>query len=164
MKTYKKLAPIPDPIPLTQTELNKKKAELKKLLVTQNEVIKRLQIAREMGDLSENGAYHAAKHELGNTRRQLGKVKHIIKYGFVPNVSNIKESSAVVAFGKTITLDNKGKEMTFMLVSQYESNVLEKKLSMESPIGKAILGKKVNDEVVVNTPRGETTYTILEIK
>lgn len=164
MKTYKKLTPIPDPIPLTQTELDKKKLELKKLLITQDEVIKRLQTAREMGDLSENGAYHAAKHELGNTRRQLGRVRHIIKYGFVPNVSNAKQSSVVVSFGKTITIDNKGKEMTFMLVSQYESNLLEKKLSMESPIGKAIIGKKVGDKTSVETPRGEVTYTILKIK
>jgi transcription elongation factor GreA len=164
MKSFKKLAPIPAPIPLTQAELDKKKAELKKLLVTQEEVIKRLQIAREMGDLSENGAYHAAKHELGNTRRQLGSVKHIIKYGFVPSVNTTKSSTEVVAFGRTITLDNNGKEMTFMLVSQYESNPMEKKLSMESPIGKAILGKKIGQEVEVNTPRGKTTYTIKEIK
>ena len=166
MKSFTKKIIIPDPIPLTQTELDKKKAELKKLLVTQDEVIKRLQIAREMGDLSENGAYHAAKHELGNTRRQLGKVKHLLKYGFVPTIKTdqSKGSSSVVSFGRTITLDNKGKKMTFMLVSQFESNPMEKKLSMESPIGKAIIGKKVGDEVVVETPRGKMTYVITEIK
>ncbi|MDH5533547.1 MAG: GreA/GreB family elongation factor [Candidatus Pacebacteria bacterium] len=164
MKSFTKKIIIPDPIPLTQAELDKKKLELKKLLITQDEVIKRLQIAREMGDLSENGAYHAAKHELGNTRRQLGKVKHLLKYGFVPTVSNDKKSSEVVAFGRTITLVNNGKEMTFMLVSQFESNPLEKKLSMESPIGKAIIGKKVDDKVTVETPRGEVIYKITQIK
>lgn len=151
---------VVDPIPLTKEELDKKKQLQKKLLKTQEEVIKRLQIAREMCDLSENGAYHAAKHELGNVRRQLRSVNHILKYAYVPKISK----SNVVKFGSQVTLENNGKKIEFTLVSQYESNPLEKKLSMESPIGKAILNKQVGNKVIVTTPNGEVAYTIIDIK
>jgi transcription elongation factor GreA len=155
-----KKQPVIPPIPLTQSELDKKKKELKKLLITQEEVIKRLATAREMGDLSENGAYHAAKHELGNTRRQLRSVKHILKYSYVPKISNSK----TIKFGSKVVLEKNNKKLKFTLVSQYESNPLEGKLSMESPIGKTIMGKKMGDKVTVNTPNGKVNYIVLEIK
>lgn len=150
---------VVDPIPLTKEELDKKKRLQKTLLKTQEEVLKRLQIAREMGDLSENGAYHAAKHELGSVRRQLRNVNHILKYAYVPEII----SSNVVMFGSQVTLENNGKKLEFTLVSQYESNPLEKKLSMESPIGKAVLNKQVGDRVKVITPNGEVEYTVISI-
>jgi transcription elongation factor GreA len=159
MKFFNQNATTPDPIPLTQDEFNKKKAELKKLLITQDEVIKRLQVAREMGDLSENGAYHAAKHELGNTRRQLRSVNHLLKYAYIPKII----SSPQIGFGSKVTLSSDRNNLEFTLVSQYESNPLEKKLSMESPIGKAILGKTINDQAVVSTPSGNVTYLITAV-
>ena len=159
MNSFKKMTPIPDPIPLTQEEFDKRKAEKKKLLLTQDEVIKRLQVAREMGDLSENGAYHAAKHELGNTRRQLGSINHILKYAYIPRITG----SQKIGFGSKVILSNDKKDLEFTLVSQYESNPLQKKMSMESPIGKAIIGKTVNDKICVSTPNGEIEYSIKKV-
>jgi transcription elongation factor GreA len=152
--------PKAPPIPLTQEELDKKKKELAHLLKTQEEILVRLADAREMGDLSENGAYSAAKHELGTTRRQLKNVNHILKYGYVPQ----KTTQQTAHFGSLVTIKNDRTEMTFTLVSQYESNLQEKKLSLESPIGKAVSGKKVGEQIAVITPSGSIEYTIIAIK
>lgn len=147
-------------IPITQQAFDEKEVELSRLTNLRAEVIERLKVAREMGDLSENGAYHAAKFELGSVGRQLRYVKHVLNNAYVPIVTDTHTAT----FGRTITLNNNGKKLTFLLVSQHESDVTANKLSMESPIGKAILGKKVGDEVLVTTPRGEVKYVIEEIK
>lgn len=146
-------------IPLTQEVLEAKKAEKARLTQLRIEVVQRLQTAREMGDLSENGAYHAAKFELGNVGRQLREVNHLLANAYVPQVSK----GSVAGFGKTITLSNGQKTLTFMLVSQYESDPKENKLSLESPIGKAVIGKKVGDQVEVTTPSGQIQYSVTEM-
>ena len=120
------------------------------------EVMKRLIIAREMGDLSENGAYSAAKVELGGIGRQMRQLKYILTNAYVPEVS--KEQTA--GFGKKITIKNKKTTLVFTLVGQYESDVSENKFSLESPIGQAVIGKKIGDEVVVVSPKGKIYYTI----
>lgn len=147
-------------IPLTQIALDEKKAELTRLVALRVEIVKRLATAREMGDLSENGAYTSAKFELGNVGRQLRAVRHILKNAYVPVVKTKVDG---VAFGRSVTLENNGKTTTFLVVSQYESNPAEHKLSMESPIGKAVLGKKVGDVVKVKTPRGEVEYKVIKV-
>lgn len=148
-------------IPLTRSALNEKKAELVKLTKLRVEVVKRLATAREMGDLSENGAYSSAKFELGNVGRQLRAVKHILKHSYIPIPTALP---GVVAFGRTVSLKSQGKNLTFLLVSQYESDPSANKLSLESPIGRAIVGKKVGDVVTVKTPRGEIEYRIEAVK
>lgn len=143
-------------IPFTADAYAKMKAEYEKLLIEQDELIIRVNTARAQGDLSENGAYKYGKIELGNVRRRLRELKHLITHGEVIQAT----SSSIITFGKTVTLKNNQKTITFTLVSQYESDPAQGKLSDSSPIGQAVRGKKVGDEVVVTTPSGETTYTI----
>lgn len=150
----------PPTIPLTAQALAGNEAELQRLLQLRKEVIIRLQTAREMGDLSENGAYTAAKFELGTIGRQLRAVHHILDNGYVPATN---ANADVANFGHVITLKNAERKLTFTLVSEYESNPAAQKLSLASPIGKAVLGKKVGDEVHVSAPTGVSTYQVIKI-
>lgn len=147
-------------IPLTQSAFDEKQTELNRLIKLRKEVMERLKVAREMGDLSENGAYHSAKFELGSIGRQMRTLKHVLSNAYIAQTPNTSKA----AFGKTITLISDDKKLTFLLVSQHESDISANKLSMESPIGKAILGKSVGDKVIVKTPKGEVEYVVEEIK
>lgn len=147
-------------IPLTQSAFDEKQTELNRLIKLRKEVMERLKVAREMGDLSENGAYHSAKFELGSIGRQMRTLKHVLSNAYIAQTPN----TSTAAFGKTITLFSNDKKLTFLLVSQHESDISANKLSMESPIGKAILGKSVGDKVIVKTPKGEVKYVVEEIK
>jgi transcription elongation factor GreA len=113
-----------------------------------------------MGDLSENGAYHAAKFELGSIGRQLRELRHLLDEGYV---ADIDEDTSTANFGHTITLQNGTKELKFMLVSDQESDPKQQKLSLQSPIGRAVLGQKVGSIIEVETPRGKMAYTIAKI-
>ena len=119
----------------------------------------RLQAAREQGDLSENGAYTAAKFELGATDRQLRQLGYLLKYGVVTSSLH----SGKVGFGNTVTLGKEGKTLTFMLVSGFESNPAAGKLSEQSPFGRAVINRQVGETVVVKAPAGESIWKIVKV-
>lgn len=116
-----------------------------------------LRTAREMGDLSENGAYKAARFELSSIDRELRRLAYLLRYGAVAVISRTTD---VVGFGNRVTVDDGKRQITFVLVEQFESNPKEYKLSLQSPIGRAVAGKKVGDQVTVTAPEGQTVYTI----
>jgi transcription elongation factor GreA len=147
-------------IPFTAQAYAKNQAEFTRLTELRKVVVERLQTAREMGDLSENGAYHAAKFELGSIGRQLRELRHMLFNGYVPT---IVANDGVADFGRTITLKNDEKEFSFILVSEYESDPKLGKLSLKSPIGAAVKGKKIGDTVEVETPKGMMKYIIQHI-
>jgi len=151
---------IPPQIKYSKEGYEKLKNKLSELEKKREEVIKSLQSAREQGDLSENGAYKAAKFELGNVDRQLRLVKYQIRYGKVVE----KNHNNKIDFGSTVTLDDHGKELNFTLVGAYESNPSENKISINSPIGKAVLGRNQGDLISVNTPLGTRMFKIINIK
>lgn len=146
-------------IPFTADAFAKLKAEKDRLTKLRVEVMARLKEAREQGDLSENGAYTYAKFELGSIGRQLRTLNHQLTNGFVADTPT---DSTTAQFGTTVTLINQAtqKELTFQLVSQYESDPTNQKLSTDSPIGNAALGKKVGETITVQLPKGETRYLI----
>ena len=146
-------------IPLTRDKYEQLQKDFKRLDTEQKEILVRLQEAREMGDLSENGAYKYAKFELGNVRRKLREVRHLLRYGVIQE----KSTNEAVDFGSVVTLKNDDREITFTLVSQHESDPAHKKLSTDSPIGQAVLGKKIGDTVVVHTPANKIEYTLIGI-
>ena len=118
-----------------------------------------LRTAREMGDLSENGAYKAARFELSFVDQELRRLKFLLRFGKIGTVVN----SGRVGFGNLVTLVNGKDELTFTLVDGFESNPQQEKLSILSPIGKAVLGKTVGETVTVTSPSGMVHYTIREI-
>ncbi len=144
-------------IPFTAAAYAHNQAEFARLTEERKEVLVRLQTAREMGDLSENGAYIYAKLELGNIGRQLRYLEHVLTHGYVADAT---AKSDVADFGHTVTLKNSTKELSFMLVSEHESNPVAHKLSLQSPIGQAVHGKRVGDEVIVTTPAGVVKYQL----
>ncbi len=120
------------------------------------EVVIRLRTAREMGDLSENGAYKAARFELSSVDHQIRKLTYLIQSGAVIKKQNIN----TIGFGNIVELKSDNGLLKFTLVDRYESDPSKHMLSFSSPVGKAVFGKKVGDVVSVNTPRGNITYTV----
>lgn len=145
----------------TQEEFAKMQARRTYLYGLKKEVMERLVVARAMGDLSENGAYKYAKFELGNIRRELNKLNHLLEHG---KIATIKEHYDHIEYGATFTLDGEKGEKTYMIVNEHESDPLKNKLSEKSPLGLSVLGKRVGDIVKVQTPQGEKTYTIKSIQ
>lgn len=153
----------PDPIPtipFTKEAYEKLKSEYQRLKKERIEIMERLKVAREMGDLSENGAYKYAKFELGSVGRQLREIKHLLDNG---QVNDKKTTTNVVDFGSTVTVQQDTKEFTFIIVSAHESDLTKNKLSMDSPLGQALMGKTIGDKMTISAPIGDISYTILKI-
>ena len=146
----------PPPIHLTQQSLNTAHKKLGELTVYRAQVLVRLQTAREMGDLSENGAYTAARFELSDTDRKLRHYHKLIRFGVVPT----KSSSGTVSFGSLVTLNTSNKEISYTLVGSFEADPTKGTLSVDSPLGKLLLGKRAGDTIVLTTPTGDKTFHI----
>lgn len=152
----------PPKIPFTQTAFEEMRQNQARLTQELKEVMARLKVAREMGDLSENGAYKYAKFEIGSIRRQLSKLNYLIKNGEIlaPNTN-----TKIVGFGSLVTVasNTTAQPLKFRIVSTHEADPLEGKLSVDSPIGVALMNKKVGDTVEVQTPKAKINYTLLKI-
>lgn len=151
---------LPEKIPFTAEGFLKLKVELETLTKKRKEVLVSLQTAREMGDLSENAAYKAARFELGDVDRRLRKLNFLLRF------CEVKKPviNGVAGFGNNVIIDDCGKELNFTLVSMYESDPSRHKLSIQSPLGKAILGKHAGDKVIVNAPQGKMVYILKAVK
>lgn len=143
--------------------IEKLKEELNELkTVKRRELAKRIEEAKALGDLSENAEYHEAKDALGFVEGRILEIEDIMKN--VAVIEHEKGESGIVRVGSTVVTEVKGKEKTFSIVGSNEAEPLAGKISNESPIGEALLGGKVGDEVRVETPGGITTYTIKQIQ
>ena len=136
-----------NPIVFTPAGYADLQPKLDELFKKRERVLIELQRAREQGDLSENGAYKAARFELGDTDRAIRTLQHQIKYGKAIQ----PPSNGTVGVGSKVKLiRSDGKEFNYEIVGTYEADPMNGKISIESPMGKALLGKKGGDEVVVN--------------
>ena len=133
--------------------------EEKNLTEKRKETLEHLKKAREMGDLSENGYYKAAKFELGNIDRRLKELKRLQKIGKIAEVSD----NSCVGIGSLVTIYDGEKMFSYKIVGELESNPLEGRLSHKSPIGRVLMGEKTGEHVSIKTPRGETRITIHKI-
>lgn len=124
-------------------------------------IAKRIDEARQMGDLSENAEYHAAREEMSWTQSRMKEVEFILN-----NAEIIADtgSSCTVQIGSSISVKVNGKEKEYTIVGAQEADPLEGKISNESPIGMAFLGKKKGDKVEVETPAGVQEYKITALK
>jgi len=146
---------------LTKAGLAELKKELKNLIeVKRPEVVQKISTARDMGDLSENAAYASAKDEQAFMEGRIAELEGIIKNAVVSGDPPLK---GVVSIGCKIKVHVDGVEEEFCLVGGPEADPKEKKISHESPLGKALMGKKIGDKVEIDAPIGKLVYTILSV-
>ena len=152
---------------LTEEGVLKLEEELHYLKTTKRpEIAEKIKVARDFGDLSENSEYDAAQNELAIMEARIKDIEETLKNVVVLDHSQL--SKDVVSIGSRVTirdLDFPDEEPeTFLMVGMTESNPSENKISDQSPVGKALLGKRKGERVLVEAPGGEFEYEILEIE
>ena len=151
-------------VPITREGLEKVKAELAHIKsVERPENIKAIEEARAHGDLSENAEYHAAKERQSFLDGKITELESVIGKAEVIDID--EGPTDRVVFGRTVLLYNidSDKEITYQLLGPYESDPERGKISVNSPIGQALIGHEVGDEVKVKTPGGMQKFEVLEI-
>ena len=142
----------------TQTGVDNLKKEQEALKIERKAAVLDLKKARDMGDLSENGYYKAAKFKLIAIDRRIRMVDHLLKSAIIPAVV-VKNT---IDIGCTVTIHDGKDAKKYLLVGGYESNPSEGKLSVISPIGRSLIGKKGGDSITISSPAGEKIFKIIE--
>ena len=152
-------------IPMTEEGYTKLQDELKKLTSKDRpNIIAAIAEARGHGDLSENAEYQYAKEQQSLIEGRISDLENSISRAEVIDVKSISGSD--VKFGATIVIedDETGKKQTFQIVGEYESDIENKKLSINSPLARGLIGKSKEDNVEINSPKGLKSYTIISVK
>lgn len=134
--------------------------EQKELKKNRIDAVANLKTAREMGDLSENAAYKVARSKLSSVDRRLRFLTKILDNAYIMEV----DFKGVVDVGCLVTVETNSGEQTYQIVNSHESDIAHGKISYYSPVGRALIGKRVNDVVEITTPNGKIYYKIKEIK
>ncbi|MDH4121306.1 MAG: transcription elongation factor GreA [Deltaproteobacteria bacterium] len=151
-------------IPITKAGFESIKEELKDLLTVQRPRIqKEIATAREHGDLRENAEYHAAKERQGFIEGRIQEINGKMPHFQVVEPGKMNNSS--VAFGATVTIQNTETEekITYQIVGQEEADVKTNRISFQTPIAKALIGKKVGDVVAITVPKGKMEVEIVDL-
>jgi len=137
--------------------------ELKRLKKERPEIVDAIEEARAHGDLSENAEYHAAKERQGQIEAQIGDIEDRLSRALVIDPTTL--SGDKVVFGATVTLlDENDKEIRYQLVGQQEADAKVGRISYNSPLGRALIGKEVGEDVEVTTPGGDRYYEVAKIE
>ncbi len=150
--------------PITRNGYNQLHKELENLKkITRPQVIKAIEEARAHGDLNENAEYTAAKERQSFVEKKILEIEQKLANSEIMDTANLPNDK--VGFGSVVTLENlgSGDEVTYQIVGPDESDIPSGKISIVSPLGKALIGKEVDEEVTVQTPGGIKRYTILKI-
>lgn len=144
---------------LTQDGKVELETELSELKNRRSEIAEKIANARDYGDLSENAEYDAAREEQAQLESRVAELEEILQ-----NADIIKpaKSNGTIRVGSTVELKN-GKTVKYQIVGPVEADPLEGKISNESPIGAALMGKKVGDKVTIETPKGSVSYSVVAI-
>jgi len=156
---------VDEPTPITREGLEKLEAELEHLrTVRKAEVAQRLHRAlEEGGELVENAEYEDAKNEQSFVEGRIQQLEQILSNAKLINENNGPTDTVVL--GSTVTVQENGrKPETYYMVGAVEANPREGRISNESPLGRALMGRKVGDEVIINAPDGPLTFKIKSIK
>ncbi|WP_129045161.1 transcription elongation factor GreA [Companilactobacillus metriopterae] len=150
--------------PMTEEGKRLLEEELENLKqVKRPEVIDRIKIARSFGDLSENSEYSSAKDEQSVLESRISQIQVMLQYAQIVDTDQVDEDE--VSIGKKVTVQEDDDEPeVFFIVGSAESNPDEGKISNDSPIAKALIGKKVGDSVLVDTPAGSYELTIKSVE
>lgn len=152
--------------PMTKVGAEALRRELDDLKQVQRpRVIEAIATAREHGDLKENAEYHAAREEQSFIEGRIADYEARLSNAQVIDITEIPNTGKVI-FGVTVTLFdiNEDKEVTYQIVGEHEADVKQNKLSVVSPIARALIGKSVDDEVTIQTPGGDRLYEIISVE
>ena len=152
-------------VPMTQQGEAQLKEELQELKrVKRPRVVQAIATAREHGDLKENAEYHAAKEEQGFIEGRIKEIESKLSMADVIDPSKMNANGRVI-FGATVTVFNVDteQEVTYKIVGDDEADIKLGKISVSSPIARALIGKSIDDEVSVQTPGGQVDYEITEV-
>ncbi len=149
---------------LTPEGLKKLKEELDwRINVRRPEIARQIEVARKDGDLSENAGYDEAKYQAGMNEGRIMELQHRLKHAVI--IEQNDGPAEIVELGRTVTIIDKefGDEEVYTIVGSAEASPGDGKISNESPIGGALMGKKVGDVVIVSAPGGEIVFEIVNI-
>jgi transcription elongation factor GreA len=150
---------------MTAEGLEPLKVELHQLkTVERHAVIKQISEAREHGDISENAEYHAARERQSFIEGRISELEDIISRADVIDVTKL--SGKTVRFGASVTVSDvdSDEEITYQLVGPYEADLKKNKISVQSPLGRALIGKTVGDTAEVTAPGGGKAYEVVRVK
>jgi transcription elongation factor GreA len=151
-------------IPMTETGYNRLQEELKRLKsVDRPAVIRAIAEARENGDLSENAEYHAARERQSFIEGRVLELEDKIARAEVIDVSKL--SGKLVKFGATVTLadEETDEKAVYQIVGEDEADIAQRRLSVTSPLARALIGKTIGESVEVSTPRGARSYEVVKV-
>jgi transcription elongation factor GreA len=152
--------------PITQAGADRLRAELSHLKKTvRPRIIADIAEARAHGDLKENAEYHAAREQQGFTEGRIQRLESDLSHGQIIDVSKLDPGEKVV-FGATVTVSDEesGKETTYQVVGDLESDIKENRIAVSSPIARAMIGKYEGDVISVRTPGGERELEIVAVE
>src|SRR3954451_21015175 len=152
-----------DKVPMLAEGHRKLKDELKRLKSERPEIVESIEAARAHGDLSENAEYHAAKERQGQIEATIADLEDRLSRAMVIDPTTL--SGDKIVFGATVTLiDEDGKKVRYQLVGQTEADAKDGRISYNSPLGRALIGRHAGDEVEVTTPAGDRYYEVKKIE
>ncbi len=153
--------PLQHQVVLTKEGLEELQKEYDDLMTTKRPIaVKRLSDARELGDLSENSEYTAAKQDLAFMDGRIAELEDILHNAKIIT----SHTRSQVGVGSKVTVNINGKKELFTVVGEWEADPMQRKISHESPLGKALIGKKMGEQVQVDAPAGRILYKIVSIE
>lgn len=125
-------------------------------------VAERLKRAKEFGDLSENSEYQEAREEQSYLERRIQELEEVLRHSVI--IKKNEETVSVISVGSKVVVAKDGKDVAYTIVGSNEAHPAQGLVSNESPIGKALLGKKAGDRVEIQTPKGKTEYKVVSVE
>lgn len=152
-----------DKVPMLAEGYEKLSAELKKLKAERPLIVDAIEEARAHGDLSENAEYHAAKERQGQVEATIGDIEDKLSRAQIIDPTTL--SGDKIVFGATVTLlDDDDKPVRYQLVGEAEADAKAGRISFNSPLGRALIGREVDDEVELTVPSGDKYYLVQKIE
>ncbi|WP_375392416.1 transcription elongation factor GreA [uncultured Sphingomonas sp.] len=149
-------------MPMLQEGYDRLSRDLKRLKVERPQIVDAIEEARAHGDLSENAEYHAAKERQGQVEASIADIEDKLSRAQIIDPTEL--SGDKVVFGATVTLlDEDDKPITYQIVGQTEADAKTGRISYNSPLGRALIGRRVDDEVEVTVPSGDRWYVVSKV-